>query len=157
SSPRSSRCRVRFISDSARTTDATCVWCFLAAGQLSAETSLSMRRSRLRKRTRWGGEGAETNDYTVREQDMGYDLHITRKKFWGDPKGPAISLDEWLAYLAGDPDIVQDWENPGPENSIFIAHPEKWPIWWRESGEIYTKNPDSVMIAKLVQIANRLG
>lgn len=88
--------------------------------------------------------------------DMGYDLHITRKEYWADPEGPVISLSEWMAYLASDPEIVQDWENAGPENARFVTHPDQWPIWWGR-GEIYTKNPDSLVIAKLVEIANRLG
>jgi hypothetical protein len=88
---------------------------------------------------------------------MGYDLHVTRKEFWADPEGPVISLDEWLAYLARDPDIVQDRENPGPEHARLVAHPDEPPIWWRKCGESYTKNPDSHVIAKLVQIANSLG
>lgn len=88
---------------------------------------------------------------------MGYDLHITRKEFWHDSEGPTISLAEWLEYRATDPDIVQDWENAGPENSRCISHPQQWPIWWKKTGEISTKNPDRVVIAKFVQIANHLG
>jgi len=88
---------------------------------------------------------------------MGYDLHVTRKEFWADPEGPIISLDEWLAYVARDPDLAPDWENPGPENARFVTHPDQWPIWLYKSGEVYTKNPDARVIAKLVQIANALG
>jgi len=88
---------------------------------------------------------------------MGYDLHVTRKEFWADDEGPVISLDEWLAYRAKDPDIIPDCENPGPEYALFVAHSQHWPIWWDESGEICTKNPDARVIAKLVQIAESLG
>jgi hypothetical protein len=87
---------------------------------------------------------------------MGYDLHITRKEYWASPEGPVIPLSEWTAYVATDPEIVQDWDNDGPENTRFISHPDQWPIWWSERGEIYTKNPDPLVIAKLVQIAKRL-
>ena len=31
------------------------------------------------------------------------------------------------------------------------------PLWWGEEGEIYTKNPEPQVIAKLVQIAIALG
>ena len=86
---------------------------------------------------------------------MGYNLHITRKDFWANPDGPTISLSEWTEYLESDPEIVQDWENQGAENSRFIAHPSQWPIWWKR-GEILVKNPDALVIAKLVQIANCL-
>jgi len=88
---------------------------------------------------------------------MGYDLHVTRKDYWSDEDGPSISLDEWMAYVASDPDLKPDWENPGPENVRFVTHPGQWPLWWSNIGEIYTKNPDRLVVAKLVQIASALG
>jgi hypothetical protein len=38
---------------------------------------------------------------------MGYDLHITRKANWFDAS-PSIALDEWLEYVASDPEIQHD-------------------------------------------------
>lgn len=87
---------------------------------------------------------------------MGYDLHITRKEFWSDDDGPAITLDEWLAYVAQDPEIELDPQNPGPENYVITSHLDRWPLWWHRSGELNTKNPDHRAIAKLVQIAQKL-
>jgi hypothetical protein len=84
---------------------------------------------------------------------MGYDIHITRKEFWADEEGPDITLDEWQEYLKTDPTIEPDPVNPGEENYILTSHPEKWPIWWNSSGEIYTKNPDPEVITKFVEIA----
>jgi hypothetical protein len=37
---------------------------------------------------------------------MGYDVHITRKKFWADEHGLEITAEEWLQYVAGDPNFV---------------------------------------------------
>lgn len=88
---------------------------------------------------------------------MGYDLHITRKEFWSDEEGPEISLDEWQRYVATDPDIQCDPENPGPEHYIVSTHAEPWPLWWYSSGEIFTKNPHDEAIAKMVQIAKALN
>jgi len=89
---------------------------------------------------------------------MGYDLHITRKENWWDRVGPAISLDEWAAYVESDPDLKQDWENSGRENVRFVTHPAQCPIWWRgDLGEIYTKNPDTLVVTKLVEIAKALA
>lgn len=89
---------------------------------------------------------------------MGYDLHITRKQFWSDENGPIISLEEWQNYVASDRDIQSDPENPGPKSYIIISHPERWPLWWnKRRGEIYTKNPDKFVVAKLVQIARSLN
>ncbi|MDU0308687.1 hypothetical protein [Rhizobium sp. 10PS4] len=34
---------------------------------------------------------------------MGYDLHITRKVNWFDAS-PSITLDDWLEYVANDPE-----------------------------------------------------
>lgn len=88
---------------------------------------------------------------------MGYDLHITRKKHWSDTDGPTISFEEWRSYVESDPEIIPDPENEGPENFILLTHPERWPLWWDRSGEVYTKNPDHLVIAKLVQIARTLN
>jgi hypothetical protein len=87
---------------------------------------------------------------------MGYDLHITRKEFWADEEGETIRLDEWQRYVASDSEIESDPDNPGHENYVLASHPERWPLWWWKDGEIYTKNPDDEVIAKLVQIADAL-
>lgn len=87
---------------------------------------------------------------------MGYNLHITRKEFWTDEEGPEISLAEWKRYVQGDPDVEADPDNPGGESYVFCGHQERWPLWWNEQGEVYTKNPEPEVIAKLVQIARAL-
>ena len=87
---------------------------------------------------------------------VGYDLHITRREYWSDEDGPEISLDEWISYRSHDTELAQDPYNEGPENTIFVAHPERWPLWWSR-GEIYTKNPDDLVISKIVRIAAALN
>jgi hypothetical protein len=86
---------------------------------------------------------------------LGYDVHLTRKEFWADEEGPEISLAEWQAYVATDAEIQPDPDNSGPDNYLFVSHPEQWPLWWH-SGEVYTKNPDALVIAKLLSIARAL-
>lgn len=89
---------------------------------------------------------------------MGYDLHITRKEFWADDEGPETGLEEWVALVEADPAIQSDDENPGPHNYVFRYGQNACPLWWDDDlGEIYTKNPDPPVIAKLVQIAALLG
>jgi len=88
---------------------------------------------------------------------MGYDLHITRKEFWAGAEGPEISLSDWESYVRNDPEVEADLDNPGKENYLFHFHQHRWPLWWDARGEIYTKNPEPEMIAKLVQIATALG
>jgi len=87
---------------------------------------------------------------------MGYDLHVTRKEHWFDETGPTIDFAEWVAYIASDPEVVPDWENPGPENARFAAAHGDVPLWW-DDGEVLTKNPAPDVIAKLVRIARALG
>jgi hypothetical protein len=61
-----------------------------------------------------------------------------------------------MNYRSHDTQLAQDPHNAGPENTIVVTHPQKWPLWW-SGGEIYTKNPDDVVIAKIVRIAAALG
>src|SRR4051812_21174805 len=86
---------------------------------------------------------------------MGYDLHITRRVDWWDFDGPAITLEEWGAYVKGDAEVQPDPDN-GPTDFLYAAHPkEPWPLWWYR-GEVYAKNPDEATVRKLVGIAEKL-
>lgn len=104
---------------------------------------------------------------------MGYDLHITRKLNWFDVS-PSIDLNEWLAYVDGDPELrhggsaethvaegallrierdgVCIWTTysggPNPENKA-------WLIW--SAGNIVAKNPDEEIRQKMWRIAQVLG
>lgn len=87
---------------------------------------------------------------------MGYDLHITRKESWADPDGPVLTLDEWLHYVASDKEISRDADN-SEHDFLFTRGAFTAPLWWRpDLGEIYTKNPDDLLIEKMVEIAKRL-
>jgi len=88
---------------------------------------------------------------------VGYDLHITRAKFWADNDRCQISSDEWLAYVARDPEL-----SPVPENGPYFAawkgkskYPDPWLDWSR--GNISTKYPDEPLIDKMVTIAAALA
>ncbi|MGA2498431.1 MAG: hypothetical protein ABSH20_11855 [Tepidisphaeraceae bacterium] len=37
---------------------------------------------------------------------MGYDLHITRAANWIDSKKKPITLNQWKAYVASDPEMA---------------------------------------------------
>jgi hypothetical protein len=87
---------------------------------------------------------------------MGYDFHITRRNDWSC-EGKDITAEEWLAYVRGDAELT-------------LAATSAWPYWtvWRgpsklaepwldwSSGQIYTKNPDSLLIDKMISIAEAL-
>ena len=88
---------------------------------------------------------------------MGYDLHITRAKHWAENESREITRDEWFALVAGDPDLTLDPVN-GDDFALWSGrcrYPEPWFNWWR--GNISSKNPDQLIIAKMIQIAAKLG
>jgi hypothetical protein len=83
---------------------------------------------------------------------MGYDLHITRRKHWPD-KGDDITAEEWLAYVQRDPELRLKPEN-SPHFAVWSrASGESWLEW--SDGQIYTTNPDTVLIDKIVSIARQ--
>lgn len=87
---------------------------------------------------------------------MGYELHITRAKFWADDNGPKISLDEWLRYVESDAQVRRDPDN-GPEDFLFVGHPtDPMPLWWMD-GRISSKYPDKATVEKMIEVARRLG
>lgn len=106
---------------------------------------------------------------------MGYDLHITRKRDWFDDDGPAISLDEWLAYVESDAELRLDGHAeaglPGgavlraedPSMAVWTAWSGNVPagnqawMWLAGTGNVMAKNPSREMIAKMYDIALSLG
>lgn len=86
----------------------------------------------------------------------GYDLHITRKAFWADETGPAISAAEWTAYVAADAQVQRDPDN-SENDFIVLIGAERFPLWFDlERGEAYTNSPSDQAITKLIDIAQRL-
>ncbi len=84
---------------------------------------------------------------------MGYDLHITRKEYHWDENGPAITSEEWLNVVNEDPELSIDDAN-GPYFTIWsgkCSYPDPWFDW--DEGNIYTKNPDEPIIAKMLEIS----
>jgi hypothetical protein len=87
---------------------------------------------------------------------MGYDLHITRRVHWSDD-GDDISAEEWLALVATDPELQIETAN-GPYFAIWsrpLLDGHHWLTW--STGQISTKNPDDVLIDKMVEISRKLG
>jgi hypothetical protein len=85
---------------------------------------------------------------------MGYDLHITRRKYWPD-EGDDITAQEWLAYVKQDSELRLQVEN-GPHFAAWRgASGTAWLDW--SDGQIYTKNPDALLIEKMVSIARQFG
>ena len=76
---------------------------------------------------------------------MGYDLHITRAEHWSDEE-PAISAQEWLAYVQEDTELQLAGYN-GPYFALWSGkstYPDPWFDWSR--GRVHTKNPDQPIV-----------
>ena len=88
---------------------------------------------------------------------MGYDLHITRAENWAENAGTEITADEWLALVKSDPELSLSSDN-GPYFAIWSGpsrYPDPWLDWF--GGNIYSKNPDSALLQKMVSVAATLG
>ena len=88
---------------------------------------------------------------------MGYELHITRAKFWAENEGQEITGAEWLRLIGEDVELKND-ENNGPlfaEWSPTTPRSSSWFDW--SDGNIYTKNPGRKTLVKMLQIADLLG
>jgi hypothetical protein len=90
---------------------------------------------------------------------MGYDFHITRRKYYHDEDGPSITEEEWKALVEADPELeFRDSDNP-----LFATwngkseYPDPWFDYWAEYGRIDTKNPDNPIIAKMLEMAKKLN
>ncbi|RDJ19744.1 hypothetical protein DWF00_27435 [Bosea caraganae] len=105
---------------------------------------------------------------------MGYDIHITRKLHWSDD-GPIITLDEWLAYVARDPEMRLDGfaETIVGGGAVLRIESRGLSVWrayshngingdmawfdWSVSGSIIVKNPDMEILGKMWRIAQALS
>lgn len=86
---------------------------------------------------------------------MGYDLHITRKDLWCE-EGKDITAEEWETFVENDPEFSFDHMN-GQYYAIWKRNcqQEYWFDWFE--GNIYTKNPDEILISKMSEIAKFFG
>ncbi|AWM39413.1 hypothetical protein GobsT_22650 [Gemmata obscuriglobus] len=88
---------------------------------------------------------------------MGHEVYIHRADTWAESDRYPITPDEWLAVIASDPELRPD---PDHEFQALWPGPCKYPdgTWfaWSE-GAVYTKGPDRPTVAKMLQMARRLG
>jgi len=102
---------------------------------------------------------------------MGYEVHITRAPHWIDSESSPITLDEWKAYVAADPEMRMDnfAEATTTEGETIRYENEGLAVWkpgasdnrggWFDyrNGRIVVKHPDEETLAKMRQIAQALG
>jgi len=87
---------------------------------------------------------------------MGYNIYITRSSRY-EPTGGEITPEQWLAYVRQD----QELRLAGYNGEYFALwsgkcrYSEAWFDWFR--GSVYTKNPDTPLIAKAITIARALS
>jgi hypothetical protein len=88
---------------------------------------------------------------------MGYDLHITRAADWTESEDAPITAEEWLVVVAADPEMTIFSAN-GPYFAVWNGTGQLAESWldWSE-GQVFTKNPTRRELAKMLQIAGRLG
>src|SRR5881396_3866264 len=81
------------------------------------------------------------------------DVHITRRDYWVNEDGPSISLEEWLTYVASDPDFRSSPERKSMALMTIAAskYPTAWLDW--SHGNIYTKNPDEPILGRMLEVA----
>ncbi len=88
---------------------------------------------------------------------MGVELHITRAEFWPQNEGTEITADEWLSYVAADPELRRRPEN-GQYFVVWLGqskYEEPWLDWFQ--GNVNTKWPDTTLDRKMLSIAVALG
>ncbi len=105
---------------------------------------------------------------------MGYDIHITRASHWTQSEQTPITLDEWKAYVAADPEMRMDnfAEATTTEGETLHIDAEGIAVWISYSGhqvdgnmawftylfgDIRVKSPDEEILAKMRSIAKALG
>lgn len=104
---------------------------------------------------------------------MGYNFYITRAPDWFDNAESRIALEDWLSYVASDPEMRLDnfaeadtsdgtlrSENVGLVVwTAYSHHDSAGNMAWfdYQNGNIVVKNPDEEIIAKLLRIAASLA
>lgn len=83
---------------------------------------------------------------------MGYDLYITRQKYWYD-SDPHLVIDpeEWVKYANNDQTLIPMLENG---RFFFIyneSEKEEWIDW--ADGNLFSSNPSASLRRKMYQIA----
>lgn len=88
---------------------------------------------------------------------MGVEFHITRAEHWAENEQTPITREEWLRYVASDPELslTPGSSSPAVHWSGPSRHKDPWLDWFQ--GNVYTKWPDTALYEKMLRIAQALG
>lgn len=102
---------------------------------------------------------------------MGYDVHITRASDWLESETRPISIEEWLAYVASDPEMrLDNYAQAEIDGHVLRHESEGIAVWttysghgvggnmawfYYSDGQVQVKNPDREILDKMLQIAGR--
>ncbi len=90
---------------------------------------------------------------------MGWEIHITRAEHWAESDQHPIAVDEWLAPVESDPELVIDPRDNGPYFALWLphrlGHDHPWFDWFQ--GSICAKHPDRETLGKALEIARHFG
>lgn len=88
---------------------------------------------------------------------MSVELYITRAEFWAQNDDCPITPEEWLAYIARDPELKLDKKH-GKHFALWLGkseYEEPWLDW--SHGNISSKWPDTALFKKMLKVAKDLG
>lgn len=90
---------------------------------------------------------------------MGYDIHITRKAHWAARGEPRIGLNEWLAIIQDDPQLVKTprYDEGSGEVHMLSLDDVYVNCFTYYDGQVSVKNPTREIILKMVDIAKSLN
>jgi Domain of unknown function (DUF3859) len=87
---------------------------------------------------------------------LSYDLHVTRASHWTQSESLPIKYQQWLEYVAADPEI-RFGSNTSDNYFEFVAHSNEPALLEWSRGEITAQNPDKFTVKKLLEIATKFG
>ena len=84
----------------------------------------------------WSAAGCRHFSLPLVTSRMGYDVHITRAENWCESDAAPITLDEWSAYVADDPEMRMDGfaEAEASGGNILRVEGEGLAAWLTYSG-----------------------
>lgn len=109
---------------------------------------------------------------------MGYNLHISRRRFWAEPVADDIAYEEWRLLAESDPEfevrgettwdlgktLIEGDTGPGPTEEKLVTYhcygftnSPHYPSFDYHDGRVDVRGPDDLTFRKIFEVARRLG